>query len=44
LKPTKRKEVMSWLQDLIFPDGYVADLRRAINLEIGKINGMKSHD
>jgi hypothetical protein len=26
------------------PDGYAADFRRAINLEIVKINGLKSHD
>jgi hypothetical protein len=35
---------MSWKQDLKFLDGYTAGFRRAINLEIGKINGLKSHD
>jgi hypothetical protein len=44
LKPKERKEVMSWMQDLKFPDGYAAGFRRAVNMETGKINGLKSHD
>jgi hypothetical protein len=43
-KPKERKEVMSWLQDLKFPDGYTTGFRRAVNLEIEKISGLKSHD
>jgi hypothetical protein len=35
---------MSWMPDLKFPYGYAAGFRRAINMEIGKINGLKSHD
>jgi hypothetical protein len=44
LKPKERKEMMSWMQDLKFPGGYAVGFRRAINMETGKINGLKSHD
>jgi hypothetical protein len=33
LKPKERKEVMSWMQDLKFPDGYATGFRRAVNME-----------
>jgi hypothetical protein len=29
---------------LKFPDGYAADFRRAMNFELGKLSGVKSHD
>jgi hypothetical protein len=32
---------MSWLQDLKFLDGYAAGFRRVVNMESGKINGLK---
>jgi hypothetical protein len=35
---------MKWLKNLKFPDGYAAGSRRAVNLKIGKINRLKSHD
>jgi hypothetical protein len=44
LKPKERKEPLIWLQILKFPDGYVAGFRRAVNLDSGKISGVKSHD
>jgi hypothetical protein len=44
LKPKERKEVMNWMQDLKFPDGYATGFRRVINLETRKINGLKSHE
>jgi hypothetical protein len=44
LKPKERKEVMSWMQDLKFTDGYAAGFKRVVNMEIGKINGLKRHD
>jgi hypothetical protein len=44
LKPKERKEVVSWMQDLKFPDDYSVGFRRAVNLETGKINRLKSHD
>ena len=44
LKPRQKKEVMKWLKNLKFPDGYAAGFRRAVNLKIGKVNGLKSHD
>jgi hypothetical protein len=42
LKPKERKEVMSWMQDLKFPDGYTVGFRRTVNMETWKINGLKS--
>jgi hypothetical protein len=44
LKPKERKEVLIWLQNLKFPDGYVAGFRRAANLYSGKLCGVKNHD
>jgi hypothetical protein len=44
LKPKERKEVLIWLQNLKFPNGYAVGFRRAVNLESGKQSGVKSHD
>jgi hypothetical protein len=32
------------LKNLKFPDGYAANLKRAVNILTGKMNGLKSHD
>jgi hypothetical protein len=32
------------MQNLKFPDGYAMGFRRAMNLESGKLSGVKSHD
>ena len=39
-----KKEALEWIQKLQFPDGYVANLRRGVNLTTMRINGLKSHD
>jgi hypothetical protein len=44
LKPKERKKILILLKNLKFPDGYVAGFRRAMNLELGKVSGVKSHD
>jgi hypothetical protein len=44
LKPKQRKEVMKWMKDIKFPDGYATGFRRSINLKTMKMNGLKSHD
>jgi hypothetical protein len=44
LKPTKRKEVLRWLKTLKFLDLYVANIKQAVNVGTGKLNGLKSHD
>jgi hypothetical protein len=44
LKHKERKEALIWLQNLEFPDGYATGFRRAVNLELGKLSGLKSHD
>jgi hypothetical protein len=44
LKPKLRKEVMKWMKDMKFPDGYDAGFRRSMNLKTMKMNGLKSHD
>jgi hypothetical protein len=44
LKPKEKKEVLIWLKNLKFSDGYAAGFRRAVNLESGKLSGVKSHD
>jgi hypothetical protein len=44
LKPKERKEVLIWLHNLKFPNGYALGFRRAMNLEIEKLSGVKNHD
>jgi hypothetical protein len=39
-----RREVLEWMQTLMFPDGYAANLRRGVNLSTLPVNGMRSHD
>jgi hypothetical protein len=43
-KSKEKKEVLIWLKNLKFSDGYAAGFRRAVNLESGKLSGVKSHD
>jgi hypothetical protein len=44
LKPAERKEILRWLKKLKFPDCYASNIKRAINVSTGKLNGLKSHD
>jgi len=44
LSRDQRREVLKWFQTLKFPDGYAANLKRGVNLDTLKINGLKSHD
>jgi hypothetical protein len=40
----QRREVLEWIQTLMFPDGYVVNLRSGVNLSTLRVLGMKSHD
>jgi hypothetical protein len=44
LIPKQRKEVMKWMKDIKFLDGYAAGFRRSVNLKTMKMNGLKSHE
>ena len=44
LKKDQRREVCQWVQSLMFPDGYAANLRRGVNVSTCRVLGMKSHD
>jgi hypothetical protein len=44
LKARYRKEVLIWLKNLKFPYGYATGFRRVVNLDTGKLSGVKSHD
>ena len=44
IKPKRKKQLMKWLKNLKFPDGYAAGFRRSVNLKTGKFSGLKSHD
>jgi hypothetical protein len=44
LKARDRKEVLIWLKNLKFPDGYAAGFRGAVNLDTGKLSRVKSND
>jgi hypothetical protein len=35
---------MRWMKGLKFPDGYATSLRLSVNMAIGKLIGLKSHD
>jgi hypothetical protein len=35
---------MWWMKVLKFPDGYATGLRSSVNVVIGKLTGLKSHD
>jgi hypothetical protein len=35
---------MQWMKGSKFHDGYAAGLRRSVNMAIGKLIGLKSHD
>jgi hypothetical protein len=38
----QRREVLEWMQMLMFPDGYATNLRRGVNLSTLRVKGMKS--
>jgi hypothetical protein len=44
LKIGQRREVLQWIKDLMYPNGYAANLSRGVNLETMRVNRMKSHD
>jgi hypothetical protein len=44
MKAKERKEVMMWMKNLKFLDGFAAGFRRAVNLKIRRLTGLKSHD
>jgi hypothetical protein len=44
LTSKQRREVLDWIQTLMFPNRYAANLRRGVNLSTLRVNGMKSHD
>jgi hypothetical protein len=44
LKTKDRKQIFLWLKTLKFPDRYAANIKRAVSVAKGKLNGLKSHD
>jgi hypothetical protein len=44
LKLVERKEILKWLKKLKFLDRYVVNIKRAVNVGTGKLNGLKHHD
>jgi hypothetical protein len=43
MKAKERKEIMTWMKNLKFPDGFAAGFRRVVNVKTGKLIGLKSH-
>jgi hypothetical protein len=43
-KPAERKEILRWLKKLKFSNRYVYNIKQAVNVSTGKLNGLKSHD
>jgi hypothetical protein len=44
LKSVERKEIVRWLKKLKFPNRYASNIKRAVNVSTGKLNGLTSHD
>lgn len=44
LNKSQIKDVCLWVKNLKFPDGYVSNIARCVNVNEGKLHGMKSHD
>jgi len=44
LSTTEVKQVCCWIKELRMPDGYSSNLARCVDVEKGRIHGMKSHD
>jgi hypothetical protein len=44
LKPKRKKQLMKWLKNLQFLDGYVVGFRMSVNLKTSKFSGLKSHE
>jgi hypothetical protein len=44
LKLAKRKEILMWLKKLKFLYCYASNIKQAVNVSTGKLNGLKSHD
>ena len=44
LKPKEREEILAWLTILKFPYLYEPNIKWAVNLETGKLIGLKSQD
>jgi hypothetical protein len=44
LKLIESKEVLRCLKILKFPDRYATNIKLAVNVSTGKLNGLKSHD
>jgi hypothetical protein len=44
MKAKERKEVLKWMKNLNFADGFAASFRRVVNLKTWKLTGLKSHD
>ncbi|KAL4582967.1 hypothetical protein LXL04_007530 [Taraxacum kok-saghyz] len=44
LSREQKKVICKWVQTLTFPDGYVSNLGKCVNLSTNRLFGMKSHD
>ena len=44
LKPNDKKEFLKFLSSVKFPDGYASNIARCVNVDGGKLAGLKSHE
>ncbi|XP_058765057.1 uncharacterized protein LOC131638514 [Vicia villosa] len=44
LSSDEAKKVCKWIKELKTPDGYASNLARCVDVNKGKVHGMKSHD
>jgi len=43
-KKQQQQQVLSWMKELSFPDGYASNISRCVKEAQCKVSGMKSHD
>jgi hypothetical protein len=44
LKLAEREDIVRWLKKFKFLDRYASNIKRAVNVSTGKLNGLKSHN
>ncbi|CAN6586007.1 unnamed protein product [Malus baccata var. baccata] len=44
MKPNDKKEFLKFLSFVKFPDGYASNIAHCVNIDRGKLAGLKSHD
>ena len=44
MKPNDKKDFLKFLSSVKFPDGYASNIAHCVNVDMGKLVGLKIHD